>query len=376
VKFLSEYRDAKAAKKLAAAIRQKITRPYTIMEICGGKTHTIVKSGLEDLLPKEITLVHGPGCPVCVTPIELIDKAVAIAKHPDAIFCSFGDMLRVPGSSKSLLDAKAEGADVRIVYSPLDALKLAKANLHKQVVFFAVGFETTAPANAMSVWQADHDGVENFSILVSHVLVPPAMEALLSSEQCVVQGFLAAGHVCTVMGFEEYVPIAEKYKVPIVVTGFEPLDLLEGIYMSVIQLEEGRHQVENQYARAVRREGNRPAQKTISEVFEISSRQWRGLGEIPASGFQLRGRFQRYDANRRFPFTGEPAKESPECISGLILQGLKKPHQCPAFAVKCTPENPLGAPMVSSEGACAAYYHYGRRQNQSFQPELSGPSSR
>jgi hydrogenase expression/formation protein HypD len=376
VKFLSEYRDAKAAKKLAAAIRQKITRPYTIMEICGGQTHTIVKSGLEDLLPKEITLVHGPGCPVCVTPIELIDKAVAIAKHPDAIFCSFGDMLRVPGSSKSLFDAKAEGADVRIVYSPLDALKLAKANLHKQVVFFAVGFETTAPANAMSVWQADHDGVENFSILVSHVLVPPAMEALLSSEQCVVQGFLAAGHVCTVMGFEEYVPIAEKYKVPIVVTGFEPLDLLEGIYMSVIQLEEGRHQVENQYARAVRREGNRPAQKTISEVFEISSRQWRGLGEIPASGFQLRGRFQRYDANRRFPFTGEPAKESPECISGLILQGLKKPHQCPAFAVKCTPENPLGAPMVSSEGACAAYYHYGRRQNQSFQPELSGPSSR
>ena len=376
MKFLSEYRDAKAAKKLAAAIRQKITRPYTIMEICGGQTHTIVKSGLEDLLPKEITLVHGPGCPVCVTPIELIDKAVAIAKHPDAIFCSFGDMLRVPGSSKSLLDAKAEGADVRIVYSPLDALKLAKANLHKQVVFFAVGFETTAPANAMSVWQADHDGVENFSILVSHVLVPPAMEALLSSEQCVVQGFLAAGHVCTVMGFEEYVPIAEKYKVPIVVTGFEPLDLLEGIYMSVIQLEEGRHQVENQYARAVRREGNRPAQKTISEVFEISSRQWRGLGEIPASGFQLRGRFQRYDANRRFPFTGEPAKESPECISGLILQGLKKPHQCPAFAVKCTPENPLGAPMVSSEGACAAYYHYGRRQNQSFQPELSGPSSR
>ena len=376
MKFLSEYRDAKAAKKLAAAIRQKITRPYTIMEICGGQTHTIVKSGLEDLLPKEITLVHGPGCPVCVTPIELIDKAVAIAKHPDAIFCSFGDMLRVPGSSKSLFDAKAEGADVRIVYSPLDALKLAKANLHKQVVFFAVGFETTAPANAMSVWQADHDGVENFSILVSHVLVPPAMEALLSSEQCVVQGFLAAGHVCTVMGFEEYVPIAEKYKVPIVVTGFEPLDLLEGIYMSVIQLEEGRHQVENQYARAVRREGNRPAQKTISEVFEISSRQWRGLGEIPASGFQLRGRFQRYDANRRFPFTGEPAKESPECISGLILQGLKKPHQCPAFAVKCTPENPLGAPMVSSEGACAAYYHYGRRQNQSFQPELSGPSSR
>jgi hydrogenase expression/formation protein HypD len=376
VKFLSEYRDPKAAEQLAAAIRQKVTRPWTIMEICGGQTHTIVKSGLEDLLPKEITLVHGPGCPVCVTPIELIDKAVAIAKRPDAIFCSFGDMLRVPGSSKSLLDAKAEGADVRIVYSPLDALKLAKANPGKQVVFFAVGFETTAPANAMSVWQADHDGVENFSILVSHVLVPPAMEALLSSEQCVVQGFLAAGHVCTIMGYDEYFPIAENYKVPIVVTGFEPLDLLEGIYMSVSQLEEGRHQVENQYTRAVRREGNRPAQTTISEVFEIGPRQWRGLGEIPASGLQLRGRFQKYDANRRFPFTGEPAKESPECISGLILQGLKKPRECPAFAVKCTPENPLGAPMVSSEGACAAYYHYGRRETQSLQPELSGPTRR
>lgn len=376
MKFLSEYRDPKAAEQLAAAIRKKVSRPWTIMEICGGQTHTIVKSGLEDLLPKKITLVHGPGCPVCVTPIELIDKAVAIAQRGDTIFCSFGDMLRVPGSSKSLFDAKAEGADVRIVYSPLDALKLAKSNLQKQVIFFAVGFETTAPANAMAVWQADHDGVENFSILVSHVLVPPAMEALLASEQCVVQGFLAAGHVCTVMGFEEYFPIAEKYKVPIVVTGFEPLDLLEGIHLTVSQLEEGRHEVENQYTRAVRREGNRPAQKTISEVFEISPRQWRGLGEIPASGFQLRGRFQKYDANRRFPFTGQPAKESPECISGLILQGLKKPHECPAFAVKCTPENPLGAPMVSSEGACAAYYHYGRRQDQSVQPELSGPARR
>ena len=376
MKFLSEYRDPKAAEQLAAAIRKKVTHPWTIMEICGGQTHTIVKSGLEDLLPKEITLVHGPGCPVCVTPIELIDKAVAIAKRPDAIFCSFGDMLRVPGSSKSLFDAKAEGADVRIVYSPLDALKLAKSNPQKQVVFFAVGFETTAPANAMSVWQADHDSVDNFSILVSHVLVPPAMEALLSSEHYVVQGFLAAGHVCTVMGFEEYFPIAEKYKVPIVVTGFEPLDLLEGIYMTVSQLEEGRHEVENQYTRAVRREGNRPAQTTISEVFEIGPRQWRGLGEIPASGLQLRGRFQKYDANRRFPFSGEPAKESPECISGLILQGLKKPRECPAFAVKCTPENPLGAPMVSSEGACAAYYHYGRRETQSLQPELSGPARR
>jgi hydrogenase expression/formation protein HypD len=374
VKFVSEYRDPKAADQLASAIRKTVTRPWTIMEICGGQTHTIVKSGLEDLLPKEITLVHGPGCPVCVTPIELIDKAVAIAKRPDTIFCSFGDMLRVPGSSKSLFDAKAEGADVRIVYSPLDALKLAKQNPEKQVVFFAVGFETTAPANAMAAWQADHDGVENFSLLVSHVLVPPAMEALLSSQNCVVQGFLAAGHVCTIMGFEEYFPIAEKYKVPIVVTGFEPLDLLEGIYMTVSQLEEGRHEVENQYSRAVKREGNRPAQKTIAEVFEISPRQWRGLGEIPASGFQLRGRFQKYDANLRFPFEGVPAQESPDCISGLILQGLKKPHECAAFGVKCTPENPLGAPMVSSEGACAAYYHYGRRQN--IQPELSGPASR
>ena len=376
MKFVSEYRDPKAAEALAQAIRQKVTRPWTIMEVCGGQTHTIVKSGLEDLLPKEVTLVHGPGCPVCVTPLELIDKAVAIAQRRDSIFCSFGDMLRVPGSSKSLFDVKAEGADVRIVYSPLDALKLAKANPDKQVVFFAVGFETTAPANAMAAWQADHDGVENFSLLVSHVLVPPAMKALLSSEHCVVQGFLAAGHVCTIMGFEEYLPIAEKYKVPIVVTGFEPLDLLEGIYMTICQLEEGRHQVENQYARAVRREGNGPAQQRIAEVFEVSPRQWRGLGEIPASGFQLRGRFQKYDANRRFPFSGEPARESPECISGLILQGIKKPQECPAFAVKCTPDNPLGAPMVSSEGACAAYYHYGRRQNQQLQPELSGPASR
>jgi len=374
VKFLSEYRDAKAAEQLAQAIRQKVMHPWTIMEICGGQTHTIVKSGLEDLLPREVTLVHGPGCPVCVTPIELIDKAVAIAKRSEVIFCSFGDMLRVPGSTKSLFDVKAEGADVRIVYSPLDALKLAKIQPEKQVVFFAVGFETTAPANAMAAWQAHHDGIGNFSLLVSHVLVPPAIEALLSSDNCVVQGFLAAGHVCTVMGFEEYFPLAEKYKVPIVVTGFEPLDILEGIHMTVSQLEESRHEVENQYSRAVRREGNLPAQQKIREVFEVVPRQWRGLGEIPASGFQLRGRFQKYDANRRFPSCEEPVRESSECISGMVLQGLKKPHQCPAFAVKCTPENPLGAPMVSSEGACAAYYHYGRRQNA--QPELSRSASR
>ena len=382
MKFLSEYRDQKAAEQLALQIWKKVTRPWTVMEICGGQTHTIVKSGLEDLLPRDITLVHGPGCPVCVTPIELIDKAVAIAHRPEVIFCSFGDMLRVPGSTKSLFDAKAEGADVRIVYSPLDALKLARTNPERQVVFFAVGFETTAPANAMAAWQADHDHIDNFSLLVSHVLVPPAMEALLSSSNCVVQGFLAAGHVCTIMGYEEYFPIAERYKVPIVVTGFEPLDILDGILMTVSQLEEGRHEVENQYARATRRGGNRPAQERIIEVFEVVNRQWRGLGEIAASGFQLRGRFQKYDANLRFPFVGEPAQESPECISGLILRGLKKPHECPAFAVKCTPENPLGAPMVSSEGACAAYYHYGRRQNhdrqtnERVQPELSGTPSR
>jgi len=377
VKFLSEYRDRKAAEQLAQAIHKKVTRPWTIMEICGGQTHTIVKSGLEDLLPHEITLVHGPGCPVCVTPIELIDKAVAIAQRPEVIFCSFGDMLRVPGSAKSLFDVKAEGGDVRIVYSPLDALKLARTNPTRQVVFFAVGFETTAPANAMAAWQADHDHIENFSLLVSHVLVPPAMEALLSSDNCVVQGFLAAGHVCAIMGYEEYFPIVERYKVPIVVTGFEPLDILDGIHMTVCQLEEGRHEVENQYSRAVRREGNRPAQERITEVFEIVPRQWRGLGEIPASGFQLRGRFQQYDANHRYPFSGVPAHESPECISGLILQGIKKPHDCPAFAVKCTPENPLGAPMVSSEGACAAYYHYGKRQTHELvQPELPSPASR
>ena len=371
MKFVSEFRDPKMAEGLAQAIRKQVTRPWTIMEICGGQTHTIVKSGIEELLPKAVTLVHGPGCPVCVTPIELIDKAVAIAERRDVIFCSFGDMLRVPGSSHSLFDAKAASGDVRIVYSPLDALKLAKANPAKQVVFFAVGFETTAPANAMAVWQADHDGVENFSMLISHVLVPPAMEAILSSDNCRVQGFLAAGHVCTVMGFEEYVPLAKQYKVPIVVTGFEPLDILEGVLMCVSQLEAGRHEVENQYSRAVRREGNRPAQERIAEVFEIAPRQWRGLGEIPASGLRLRGRYRNYDADLRFPASGEPAKESPECISGLILQGLKKPHECGAFGVKCTPENPLGAPMVSSEGACAAYYHYGRRkERENTGPEL------
>jgi hydrogenase expression/formation protein HypD len=362
VKFVDEYREAGAAAQMTQVIRRLVTRPWTIMEVCGGQTHTIVKSGLLDLLPPEITLVHGPGCPVCVTPLELIDSAVAIAARPEIIFCSFGDMLRVPGSVKSLFEAKAEGADVRIVYSPLDALKLARANPGRQVVFFAVGFETTAPANAMSVWQAEREGIGNFSILVAHVLVPPAIEAILSSPNCRVQAFLAAGHVCTVMGFEQYEPVARRYRIPIVVTGFEPLDLLEGISMAVAQLETGRGEVENQYRRAVQREGNRPAQQRIAEVFEVGPRTWRGIGDIPASGLRLREAYRRFDALARFPTGVGHVEESSECIAGLVLQGLKKPHECPAFATRCTPEKPLGAPMVSSEGACAAYYLYGRHR--------------
>ncbi len=359
MKFIDEYRDAEAAARLARWIRRRVTRPWTIMEVCGGQTHTILKSGLPDLLPPEITLVHGPGCPVCVTPLELIDQAVAIASRPEVIFCSFGDMLRVPGSSKSLFDAKAAGADVRIVYSPLDALKLARANPERQVVFFAVGFETTAPANAMAVWQAAREGLGNFSVLVAHVLVPPALEAILNSPECRVQGFLAAGHVCTVMGFREYEPIAKRYRVPIVVTGFEPLDLLEGVAMVVEQLESGRAEVENQYTRSVRPEGNQPARRLIAEVFEVGPRKWRGIGEIPASGLQLTGTYRRFDAAERFPVRVGAVRESPECIGGLVLQGVRKPHQCPAFGTRCTPETPLGAPMVSAEGACAAYYLYG-----------------
>jgi len=362
VKFIDEYRDPAAAARIAKAIRRLVSRPWTIMEVCGGQTHTIVKSGLQDLLPTEVTLVHGPGCPVCVTPLELIDSAVAIASRPEVVFCSFGDMLRVPGSTGSLLEAKARGADVRIVYSPLDAVKLARANPARQVVFFAVGFETTAPANAMAVWQAARESIENFSILVAHVLVPPAMEAILSSPNCRVQAFLAAGHVCTVMGYEQYEPLARRYRVPIVVTGFEPLDLLEGVHMAVAQLESGRAEVENQYSRAVRREGNRPAQERIAEIFEVGPRAWRGIGEIASSGLRLRQAYRRFDALARFPAAVGHAEESGECIAGLVLQGLKKPHECPAFAARCTPERPLGAPMVSSEGACAAYYLYGRHR--------------
>jgi hydrogenase expression/formation protein HypD len=360
VKYVDEYRDEGAAKKLLAAIRRRVTRPWTLMEICGGQTHTFVKFGIDRMLPDEVSLVHGPGCPVCVTPLEMIDKAHEIARRPEVIFTSFGDMLRVPGTHGDLLSAKAEGADVRIVYSPLDAVKLAVQNPDREVVFFAVGFETTAPANAAAVWQAKQQGVANFSVLVSHVLVPPAMEAILSSDHNRVQAFLAAGHVCAIMGFWEYEPLAEKYRVPIVVTGFEPTDLLQGTLMAVDMLEEGRWGVENEYARAVEREGNRRARDLVTKVFTVSDRKWRGIGPIPASGLMLKAEFRAHDAERRFGVEAVSAEESPDCIAGEILQGLRKPNECPAFGTRCIPERPLGAPMVSSEGACAAYYHYGR----------------
>jgi hydrogenase expression/formation protein HypD len=360
MRFLDEYRDEALARKYSEQLHAITTRPWTIMEICGGQTHTIVKYGIESLLPDKISLVHGPGCPVCVTPLEMIDKAVAIASRPDVIFTSFGDMLRVPGSSRDLLSVKAEGGAVRMVYSPLDALKIANQNPDREVVFFAVGFETTAPANAMAVWQAKRLGLKNFSILCSHVRVPPAMEAILSSENHRVQGFLAAGHVCTVMGYGEYLPIADRYRVPIVVTGFEPVDILQGIAMTVRQLEAGRAEVQNQYARSVRREGNVLAQDVMMEIFEPTDRRWRGIGEIPMSGFRINRAYSDYDAEARFELAAIQAQESPLCIAGLVLQGLKKPQDCPAFGAACTPEFPLGAPMVSSEGACAAYYHFGR----------------
>jgi hydrogenase expression/formation protein HypD len=360
MKYIDEYRDADAAAGYARALAQITTRPWTLMEVCGGQTHSIVKFGVDELLPSGVTLVHGPGCPVCVTPLELIEKAIEIASRPGVVFCSFGDMLRVPGRSKDLLSVKAEGGDVRIVYSPLDALEIARRLPDRQVVFFAVGFETTAPANAMAVYQADAGGIANFSILVSHVLVPPAMETILASPVNRVQGFLAAGHVCTVMGYTEYEPIALKYRVPIVVTGFEPLDLLHGVYLCVKQLEEGRAEVENQYSRAVQRLGNTHAQDLVRQVFRVVPRKWRGVGEIPRSGLALQEPFSSFDAETRFGVTGLAEEEPTECISGLILQGLKKPHECPAFATRCTPEHPLGATMVSSEGACAAYYRYRR----------------
>jgi hydrogenase expression/formation protein HypD len=361
MKYLDEYRDGGLARQLAREIHRVTTRPWTIMEVCGGQTHAIVKFGIDELLPSQITLIHGPGCPVCVTPLEIIDQALAIAARPGVIFCSFGDMLRVPGSTTDLLSVKAAGGDVRIVYSPLDALKLAEQHPAKEVVFFGVGFETTAPATAIAVYQAAQRGLKNFSLLVSHVLVPPAMEALLSSPNCRVQGFLAAGHVCTVMGFEEYFPIAAQYRVPIVVTGFEPLDILQGILMCVQQLESGRSEVENQYARSVRREGNQLAQQLIRKVFRVVPRKWRGLGEIPQSGLGLSEPYTAFDAEKKFGVAHHVVQEPAECLSGRVLQGQIKPHECPAFGTRCTPEHPLGATMVSSEGACAAYYRY-RRQ--------------
>jgi hydrogenase expression/formation protein HypD len=360
MKFLDEYRSEALAKKVVAEIRHVVTRPWVLMEVCGGQTHTIVKYGIDHLLPPEVELVHGPGCPVCVTSLEMIDKAHAIARRPDVIFCSFGDMLRVPGSESDLLVLKSRGADVRVVYSPIDCLKIARANPSRKVVFFAIGFETTAPANAMTVWQAARQGVRNFSVLVSHVLVPPAMAAILESPLNRVQGFLGPGHVCTVMGYHEYEPLAERFRVPIVITGFEPLDILQGTLMTLRQLENGTHEVQNQYPRVVQREGNAVAQDLVGKVFEVCDRKWRGVGSIPASGYRLREEFTEHDAERIFNVREINTAESEVCISGLVLRGIKKPHDCPAFGRQCTPEHPLGATMVSAEGACAAYYAYGR----------------
>jgi hydrogenase expression/formation protein HypD len=360
VKFIDEYRDERLAQNILNEISRVLTRHWVIMEVCGGQTHAIVKYGLDQMFPKMVELVHGPGCPVCVTPLELIDKALAIASRPGVIFCSFGDMMRVPGSGTDLLQVKAQGEDIRIVYSPLDALKIARENPDKKVVFFAVGFETTAPANAMAVWKAKEDGVRNFSMLVSHVLVPPAMSSVLGSPDNRVQGFLAAGHVCSVMGYWEYEPISADYRVPIVVSGFEPLDILEGILLVVRQLEQGKAEVENQYTRIVTREGNKLAQEKTLDVFEVCDRKWRGIGDIPRSGLRLKDEFKLLDAEKLFKTEQIQTQESPLCISGEILQGLKKPDDCPAFGKQCTPENPLGTTMVSSEGTCAAFYQYGR----------------
>jgi hydrogenase expression/formation protein HypD len=360
VKYIDEFRDATSARRIADAIGRITTRPWTIMEICGGQTHSIVRHGIDQLLPDGVTLLHGPGCPVCVTPAEIIDAAVAISGQPGVILCSFGDMLRVPGHGSSLLASKARGADVRMVYSPLDALRIAREMPDRQVVFIAIGFETTAPATAMTVAQAKRDGIENFSLLVSHVRVPPAIEALLSDPDNQVQGFLAAGHVCTVMGYWEYEPIVHRYRLPIVVTGFEPLDLLQGLYQCIRQLEDGRAEVENPYSRLVRRDGNRVAQDLLRRVFVIQSQRWRGIGEIAASGLALSPEYAGYDALTRFGYGAIAPERTTECIAGEVLRGLKKPIDCPAFGTRCTPEQPLGATMVSSEGTCAAYYRYRR----------------
>jgi hydrogenase expression/formation protein HypD len=360
MRYLEEFRDPALARRLLDELHRLTTRPWAIMEVCGGQTHSIIRNGLDQLLPPQIELIHGPGCPVCVTPLAIIDQALAIASRPDVIFCSFGDMLRVPGSGRDLFSVKSEGGDVRIVYSPLDALKLARAHPGREVVFFAIGFETTAPANAMAVAQAKRLGVTNFSVLVSHVLVPPAIEAIMRSPANRVQAFLAAGHVCSVMGTWQYGPLADEFRVPIVVTGFEPLDILEGVRAAVRQLEQGRHAVENAYPRAVTPTGNRPAQVLLAEVFEVTDRAWRGIGVIPASGWQLAPAYRDFDAARRFGVGNIETRESPLCHSGEVLQGLLKPNQCPSFGKECTPQTPLGATMVSGEGACAAYYRYGR----------------
>ena len=360
MKYLDEFRDPVLAEKLFKEIRQTATHKWVMMEVCGGQTHSIIRNGIDQLLPDTVELIHGPGCPVCVTPLEMIDQALAIASRPGVIFCSFGDMLRVPGSAKDLFRVKSEGGDIRIVYSPLDALKIARDNPTKEVVFFGIGFETTAPANAMAVFQAKQMGLTNFSMLVSHVLVPPAIEAILQSKTNRVQAFLAAGHVCSVMGYWQYLSLAEKYRTPIVVTGFEPLDVLEGIRRAVKQLEEGRYEVENAYPRAVQLAGNKPAQTMLADVFTVSDRKWRGIGMIPQSGWVLSEAYREFDAAARFDVGNIHTQESPLCRSGEVLQGMIKPNECGAFGKECTPRNPLGATMVSSEGACAAYYQYGR----------------
>jgi hydrogenase expression/formation protein HypD len=360
MKYLTEFRNGEIAQRMAREIAAVATRPWKIMEVCGGQTHSIIKNGIDQMLPVGIEMIHGPGCPVCVTPLELIDKALTIAAQPGVIFCSFGDMLRVPGTEGDLFQVKGAGGDVRVVYSPLDAVELAQKNPEKQVVFFGVGFETTAPANAMSVHLAKRRGLKNFSLLVSHVLVPPAISAILESPGNMVQGFLLAGHVCSVMGYWEYPPIADKFEIPIVVTGFEPLDLLDGIRRAVLQLEKGQHHVENAYERIVTYAGNLPAQQLLAEVFEVTDRAWRGIGVIPKSGWRLSEPYREFDAEERFQITGIHTEESPLCKAGDVLRGAIKPAECPAFGKECTPRRPLGATMVSSEGACAAYFNYGR----------------
>jgi len=357
MKYLNEYRNLEATKGFLKLIEQTVTKTWNIMEICGGQTHGLVRNGIMELLPEKVRMIHGPGCPVCVTPVNLIDKAIELLEQ-GVIVCSFGDMVRVPGSKKSLQEAKAEGGDLRILYSPMEAVKIAREQPDKEVVFFAIGFETTAPANALSVLHAHKEGLTNYSILVSHVLVPPAMQAILDDEFCSINAFLGAGHVCAIMGMKEYYPLATQYKIPIVITGFEPLDLVQGIYMAVKQLEEGRYEVENQYSRIVREEGNIEAMRVIDTIFEVGDRAWRGIGTIPNSGYVLKKSYEGYDAEIKFGIQAMEAPENPNCIAGEILKGIKKPHQCSQYGKACTPANPLGAPMVSSEGACAAYYHY------------------